>query len=271
MLRYPPFSHLVANQLRRREAARSWSGAAGVAAERCANLAAGTDAARPGADVHASRGRDRRRTAAQGRAARANGARGARGGRAPGAAAAPARGRARRRRRSAVGCRSHTIGTVSTGAPARTARPINSGGATGPRPTADEPEELEAEAAGAPRGGARAGDQVRRPGAEERGVAGPSFDDELGADVERMVALMRDAMGVGLAATQLGVLRRLLVFQAGRGRDADARWSTRDRVDAPRRPSSPRRGASACRGSSSTSSARCTPGSAAATTRASRS
>jgi peptide deformylase len=30
-----------------------------------------------------------------------------------------------------------------------------------------------------------------------------------------MIAIMRDAMGVGLAATQLGVLRRLLVFQAG--------------------------------------------------------
>ena len=30
-----------------------------------------------------------------------------------------------------------------------------------------------------------------------------------------MVAIMRDGMGVGLAATQLGVLRRLLVFQAG--------------------------------------------------------
>ena len=30
-----------------------------------------------------------------------------------------------------------------------------------------------------------------------------------------MVAIMHGAMGVGLAATQLGVLRRLLVFQAG--------------------------------------------------------
>jgi peptide deformylase len=30
-----------------------------------------------------------------------------------------------------------------------------------------------------------------------------------------MIAIMRDAMGVGLAATQLGVMRRLLVFQAG--------------------------------------------------------
>ncbi len=30
-----------------------------------------------------------------------------------------------------------------------------------------------------------------------------------------MIAIMRDGMGVGLAATQLGILRRVLVFQAG--------------------------------------------------------
>jgi peptide deformylase len=41
------------------------------------------------------------------------------------------------------------------------------------------------------------------------------FGPELRAEVERMVGIMRDAMGVGLAATQVGVLRRLLVFQAG--------------------------------------------------------
>lgn len=41
------------------------------------------------------------------------------------------------------------------------------------------------------------------------------FGPELRAEVERMVSIMRDGMGVGLAATQLGVLRRLLVFQAG--------------------------------------------------------
>jgi peptide deformylase len=41
------------------------------------------------------------------------------------------------------------------------------------------------------------------------------FGPELRAEVERMVAIMRDALGVGLAATQLGLLRRLLVFQAG--------------------------------------------------------
>jgi peptide deformylase len=40
------------------------------------------------------------------------------------------------------------------------------------------------------------------------------FGEELRAEVDRMIAIMRDGMGVGLAATQLGVLRRLLVFQA---------------------------------------------------------
>jgi peptide deformylase len=42
-----------------------------------------------------------------------------------------------------------------------------------------------------------------------------SFGPELRSEVERMIAIMRDGMGVGLAATQLGLLRRLLVFQAG--------------------------------------------------------
>jgi peptide deformylase len=41
------------------------------------------------------------------------------------------------------------------------------------------------------------------------------FGPELRAEVERMVGIMRDGLGVGLAATQLGVLRRLLVFQSG--------------------------------------------------------
>ena len=39
------------------------------------------------------------------------------------------------------------------------------------------------------------------------------FDDDLGRLVERMTALMHDAQGVGLAATQVGVLRRLFVFE----------------------------------------------------------
>ena len=41
------------------------------------------------------------------------------------------------------------------------------------------------------------------------------FDDRLAKEAERMIGLMRDAIGVGLAATQLGVLRRMLVFQVG--------------------------------------------------------
>ena len=42
-----------------------------------------------------------------------------------------------------------------------------------------------------------------------------SFGPELCREADRMVAIMRDAVGVGLAATQLGVMHRLLVFQAG--------------------------------------------------------
>jgi peptide deformylase len=42
-----------------------------------------------------------------------------------------------------------------------------------------------------------------------------NFGPELRAEVERMIEIMRDSFGIGLAATQLGSLRRLLVFQAG--------------------------------------------------------
>ncbi len=40
------------------------------------------------------------------------------------------------------------------------------------------------------------------------------FDDELIDEIERMGELMHDALGVGLAATQLGVLHRVLVYRA---------------------------------------------------------
>jgi peptide deformylase len=39
------------------------------------------------------------------------------------------------------------------------------------------------------------------------------FDDDLRRLVDRMTGLMHDAQGVGLAATQVGVLRRLFVFE----------------------------------------------------------
>ncbi len=41
------------------------------------------------------------------------------------------------------------------------------------------------------------------------------FGPHLEAEAERMIGLMHDALGIGLAATQLGAMRRMLVFQAG--------------------------------------------------------
>ena len=39
------------------------------------------------------------------------------------------------------------------------------------------------------------------------------FDDELRSEVSRMGALMHDSLGIGLAATQVGILHRLLVYR----------------------------------------------------------
>lgn len=58
--------------------------------------------------------------------------------------------------------------------------------------------------------------QIRQwPDAALRMKARPveEFDDDLRRLVERMKLLMRDANGIGLAATQVGILRRLFVFQ----------------------------------------------------------
>jgi peptide deformylase len=60
------------------------------------------------------------------------------------------------------------------------------------------------------------------------------FGEELRAEVDRMIAIMRDGMGVGLAANQVGILRRLLVFQASRDAEPTAlinpqiEWSSAD-------------------------------------------
>jgi peptide deformylase len=40
------------------------------------------------------------------------------------------------------------------------------------------------------------------------------FDEDLKAEIARMGELMHDALGIGLAATQLGVLHRVLVYRA---------------------------------------------------------
>ena len=54
------------------------------------------------------------------------------------------------------------------------------------------------------------GDSILRMKAREV----ETFDDDLERLAERMTALMHEANGVGLAATQVGVLRRLFVFTA---------------------------------------------------------
>jgi peptide deformylase len=53
------------------------------------------------------------------------------------------------------------------------------------------------------------GDPVLRA----RAVEVDRFDDRLREQIDRMGVLMDDAMGVGLAATQLGLLHRLLVYR----------------------------------------------------------
>jgi peptide deformylase len=55
------------------------------------------------------------------------------------------------------------------------------------------------------------GDTVLRMKAREV----TTFDEDLERLVERMTVLMHEASGVGLAATQVGVLRRLFVFADG--------------------------------------------------------
>ena len=59
---------------------------------------------------------------------------------------------------------------------------------------------------------------VRRfgdPVLKSRATEVDRFDDALRVQVARMAGLMRDAIGVGLAAPQLGVSQRLLVYQIG--------------------------------------------------------
>jgi peptide deformylase len=53
------------------------------------------------------------------------------------------------------------------------------------------------------------GDPVLRTEARQVEV----FDDELRSEVQRMGALMHDAYGIGLAATQVGILHRVLVYR----------------------------------------------------------
>ena len=53
------------------------------------------------------------------------------------------------------------------------------------------------------------------PVLKSRATKVTNFGPELAREAEQMISIMRDALGVGLAATQLGIMHRLLVVQAG--------------------------------------------------------
>ena len=53
------------------------------------------------------------------------------------------------------------------------------------------------------------------PVLKSRAAPVTDFDEALAREAGHMVRVMRDALGVGLAATQLGIMHRLLVFAAG--------------------------------------------------------
>jgi peptide deformylase len=67
--------------------------------------------------------------------------------------------------------------------------------------------------------------QIRRypdPALRERASDVEEFSEDLRALVTRMGRVMDDAHGVGLAATQLGLLRRILVYRANEDDDLGA-------------------------------------------------
>src|SRR3954449_5272274 len=51
------------------------------------------------------------------------------------------------------------------------------------------------------------------PSLKSRALPVERFDDALREEVRRMGQLMHDALGIGLAATQLGVMHRVLVYR----------------------------------------------------------
>jgi peptide deformylase len=80
------------------------------------------------------------------------------------------------------------------------------------KPKTDEPEldpEVAARRAAALSRVRKFGDPVLRTKAR----VVDRFDDTLGSEIERMGRLMTDAFGVGLAATQVGTMHRVLVYR----------------------------------------------------------
>ncbi len=80
--------------------------------------------------------------------------------------------------------------------------------------TEEEPEpELDAEAAARRRAALAHVRQYGDPVLRTKARPVQRFDDNLREEVARMGLLMEDALGIGLAATQVGVLHRLLVYR----------------------------------------------------------
>jgi peptide deformylase len=79
---------------------------------------------------------------------------------------------------------------------------------------APEPEELDAETRERRDHALRFVRKLGDPVLRAKALPVERFDEALRREVERMGELMHDALGVGLAATQLGVLHRVLVYRA---------------------------------------------------------
>lgn len=78
---------------------------------------------------------------------------------------------------------------------------------------AEEPERIDPEVAARRAEAMRHVRQFGDPVLKSRAMPVTRFDDELVAEVEAMGRLMTDAFGIGLAATQLGKLHRVLVYR----------------------------------------------------------
>jgi peptide deformylase len=79
---------------------------------------------------------------------------------------------------------------------------------------APEPEELDAETRERRDHALRFVRKLGDPVLRAKALPIERFDEALRREAERMGELMHDALGVGLAATQLGVLHRVLVYRA---------------------------------------------------------
>ena len=79
---------------------------------------------------------------------------------------------------------------------------------------APEPEELDEETRARRDAALRYVRKLGDPVLRARALPVERFDEALVQEVQRMGELMHDALGVGLAATQLGVLHRVLVYRA---------------------------------------------------------